>query len=574
MTSAIVGGVNLEAAHALGELGAVAGDIESVFLEAGNRLGDAVGCWRAISETFTALAGQFERDDIRRCVDVLGAALQVAMALGKSGGGDALARLAELGSELAAMRGRLERLGRTIAEVKLVALNAKVEAAHLDEGSTDFSVFTREIDRLAQDAAGELSMLDKELRALAAEAGEAHHAQVAFAESHGAELLTVTRRLDEGLRNLSHQRHQVAEAATSIGDRSRLAGDRVGQAVLALQIGDITRQRTEHVVEALTVVTGLDGDTLGLAAADVTQATALVASLQARQLDQSAADLETEVGQVARSLAALAEETQAIGRLGRESFGCGENAFLVGFASEIGNVERLLEDYASAFSRTGEIMAAVASASTAMVAHVEALHSIEADLKIMALNASFKCSRLGDRGRTLSVVAQSLRQLANRTVEDAGVLMTGLQAALDTAHMLAHGTEAGDGDAISQAVGRLREASELLAAIGAEQAAALHMLETDSRRAQDLLGGSASAIAASDGFARRLRAVAGGLAGSADGIPTDDARAHELKEKVLSRLAGNYTMASERALHDLFGGDDRGQPAAETAELDVDDLLF
>ena len=43
-----------------------------------------------------------------------------------------------------------------------------------------------------------------------------------------------------------------------MGDRSKHMGERIGSAVMALQIGDITRQRIEHVEFAL----GLFNDVL------------------------------------------------------------------------------------------------------------------------------------------------------------------------------------------------------------------------------------------------------------------------------------------------------------------------
>jgi methyl-accepting chemotaxis protein len=572
MTSAIVSGLQVGAAHAISELGEIAGTLETVFLDAGNGLAEAVECWRSISTSFTALAGQFDREDIQRCIDELGATLAVAAALGGAGGGGAKTLLMELAEGLGAMRARLERLSRTVAEVKLVALNAKVEAAHLDGRSTDFSVFTREIDRLAASATAELAMLEGELRQLADETAGAHREQASFNDNHGSELLTVSRRLDDDLKTLARQRRQVADAATSIGERSRQAGDRVAQAVLALQIGDITRQRTEHVAEALGLMAGLQSGGDGLDADDIGQASALVATLQSRQLEQTAGDMEREVGQVTTTLTAMAGEMDAIARLGNESFGSeGGSSFLESLGREIAHIQTLLEGYATAFSRTEAIMASVAQATAAMVAHVEAIHSIEADLKIMALNASFKCSRLGDQGRTLSVVAQSLRHLATRTVEDAAVLMSGLQSAMATARSLAQGGQDQGGGAITSAITSLREAAALLTTIGAEQSAALELLHTDSRRAQQLLTAVADGIAGSRDFVRRLRSVAGDLTSASEDTVIDPDRVEQLKDLVLTRLAGNYTMASERTLHDLFGG---GEEAAAGTADNIDDLFF
>lgn len=569
MTSASIAG--LETAQALADLDRVAGAIESVFLDAGERLGRALGCWRATAATFAGLAHDYEGDDMQRCVDGLQGALTVASALADDRDGAATARLADLAAALTAMAMRLERLAKTVGEVKLVALNAKVEAAHLESDRSEFGVFTQEIDRLAREAMAELAVLRAELNSLTSLTASAHDAQAGFNQGHGAELQAVCRRLEEGLHQLALRRRRIAEAAQHIGQRSAAAGDRVAGLISSLQIGDITRQRIEHVSQALGLLGDLPALAPSLGFEEGQQAAALVAGLQAAQLDHSAADLERDSTRVGDNLAALAAEAEEIARLGKASFGGDEGrSFLESLAAELARTQDLLEGYGNALGQTEAAMQVVTKATADMVAHVEAVHSIEADLKIMGLNASFKCARLGDKGRTLSVVAQTLRQLANRTVEDAGALMQGLDAARALADRLADGHTASAG--IGGALEHVRAAARFMAADGAAQDQALGRLDDDSATARRLLSEAAGGIQVTADFSARLKAVAGQLhlAGAELDLPPE--RADFLRRQVLDNLAGNYTMASERALHDLFDGG--GAAAEEEATVDVDDLLF
>lgn len=571
MTNASTTG--LESALSIAELEQVSGTIETVFLETGARLGEAVECWRAIAASFGVLAGQYDGEDMRRCVTGLNAALAVADGQGSSAAESAAARLGQLNGALNAMGTRLTRLGKTVGEVKLVALNAKVEAAHLDAGSVDFSVFTREIDRLATDAAAELAQMQSALHSLAAQTAAAHQAQVAFSTGHGAELQAVCERLNGGIGQLAAQRQRIGAAATRIGERSRQAGDHVAELISALQVGDITRQRTEHAAQALGLLSDLPSLAPTLSAEEVRQAAALVTALQASQLEQAAADLDHELAEISANLEALSREERDLAELGRSSFtGSTEGAsFLDGLAAEMARTRSLMERYGDALSHIESAMRVVDKAAHAMMAHVEAVHSIEADLKIMALNASFKCARLGDKGRTLSVVAQSLRQLANRTVEDAAHLMDALKAAMAIAESLSSGQ--GEASRIAEAQDELRAAADLLSANGTSQDAALTTLDADGTRAHAQLRAAAEGIGGASGFSVRLKAVAARLRESAEAVPVPPERAEELRSTVLANLAGNYTMASERALHQMFGGENGAAPA-EAEPVDVDDLLF
>lgn len=570
MTNASTTG--LDSARAIGDLDQVSGSIEAIFLDAGARLGEAVGCWHVIAGSFSALASQYDGDDMRRCTSGLNAALAVAGSGGTRAADGAGERLAELSGALNAMATRLGRLGKTIGEVKLVALNAKVEAAHLDAGSVDFSVFTREIDRLAADAAAELGQMDRALHSLAEQTAAAHRMQAVFRDSHGAELQAVCERLNGGIGQLSAQRQRIADAAARIGERSRLAGDHIAELISALQVGDITRQRIEHVSQALGLLSDLPSLAPTLSAADARQAAAMVLALQASQLDHTAGDLDTQLADISTNMNALSREAQELAELGRSSFaGAGGASFLDGLAAEMERTENLLQRYGEALSNTEATMRVVGQAAGAMMAHVEAVHSIEADLKIMALNASFKCARLGDKGRTLSVVAQSLRQLANRTVEDAGHLMDSLKAAMAIADTLSRDDDRAAG--IGGALAELRDAATLLRANGASQDAALNALEGNGTRAREHLRAAADRMEGAAGFSVRFRAVAEHLRERAATVPVAPDRADELRRTVLANLTGNYTMASERALHQLFDDSDPGA-AADEAPVDVDALLF
>lgn len=561
--------VGLVTAQATTELDHLAGSIETVFLESGERLGDAVGCWRAISSSFGSLAAQYECDDMRRCVEGLSRALNTAASLGTRTNEQAQGLLGDLGSALSAMQNRLNRLNKTIAEVKLVALNAKVEVAHLDVARADFSVFTGEIDRLAIDAAGELSALAKELRHLDMEMSMASSTQAGFSTRHGAELQSVCQRLSEGLALLSSQRQRIADAASQIGSRSNEAGDHIAEVVSALQIGDISRQRTEHVSQALTLLGDLATHSPGLSPEDALHARALVSTLQATQLDQTADSLDRDAGEVARNLSALAEEAVEVGRLGRESFaGANGTSFLENLGTEISRVQTLLEGYGEALTHTEATMRSVTLATKAMVSHVETIHSIEADLKVMALNASFKCARLGDKGRTLEVVAQNLRQLASRTVEDAEALMSGLGTATRTAESLTH--DQGETD-IDKALDDLRQAAATLS--GTDNKTALSGLESDSVKAQTLLHEAAQRIGGAGEFSSRLRQIATRLRQSVADITIDPSRIDILEKQILANLTSNYTMASERSLHEMFSSGATA-PTAESDANDLDDILF
>ncbi|MFX8453401.1 hypothetical protein ABTL48_20620, partial [Acinetobacter baumannii] len=69
----------------------------------------------------------------------------------------------------------------------------------------------------------------------------------------------IGQRLRQNLAAVAAHRRQAATAAMEIGRRSQAIAEGVGRTVVALQIGDITRQRLEHIDHAVAVlVRGLE----------------------------------------------------------------------------------------------------------------------------------------------------------------------------------------------------------------------------------------------------------------------------------------------------------------------------
>ncbi|HEY0834088.1 MAG TPA: hypothetical protein VGE72_09295, partial [Azospirillum sp.] len=405
-------------------------------------------------------------------------------------------------------------------------------------------------------------------------------------------------RLDACLDVVRRHRDNAATAAVEIGARSRRIAEKVGGAVKSLQIGDITRQRAEHVGHALDVLAqalGRDGSGNGdgggeawCAALSADQRAAVVAAicrLQSTQAGRAAAEFEREIRSLAAALLTLADESRAIVGLGGRLYGAADRAgasFLADLAAELGTAEALMATCRAARAEVDRVAETASRSLADLVSEIEAVRTIEVDMRLVGLNTALKCGRLGDQGRTLSVIAQELRAYANATVEDAQAVMAGLRAVVDAAQALhRRGTEQGAarmallGQETAGAVARLD-------AVGAGLSSALATLEGEGGRVARVLADTAAGITVHDDVGRALRAAAQRLdalaashGGAGNGGTGEDADV--VRDRVLAILKGHYTMASERDIHDLFTGADAAagrDPPAGKAEANVDDLLF
>ncbi|MDR3436892.1 hypothetical protein [Telmatospirillum sp.] len=563
--------------------------IESSFQRAGEDLSRAVDALQRVTRSSLTLSQQMAEDALATSTARLQtAATRVTELSGKTGTGQA--SLAALTSLTTGIEERIARLSRTISEAKILGINAKIEAAHVTARDVDFSVFTREIGRLAELAEASLAKLGAELASLGKLIDSARGDQETFERDNQQSLATVVRRLEANLLKIRERQQTATTASAVLGERSQSITGHVAKVVADLQIADITRQRVEHVVHGLDVAASVfdpSGDGEDVSDDQRRAIVAEICSLEAAQLHNAESDFSREINRIVENLKALAVDAEGIYNQGHAVFGAagaGESSFLGELGRDLDQVCALLEKYAQSRGMIENVTRSVTTGVSEMVKYLSAVHSIEADMRVMGLNATLKCSRLGNEGRALSVIAQELRVFANRTADDGAIIMKGLEKLIAAAEGLASGDQSDDSTDITGLTEEMKGAVHTLEIANNELAGPIAALEDDSRLIGDALAGTVTHMTAQSGNVETLRRVFSRLEELAKVGPEEmTGDLQEVKERVLRMVKGRYTMAREHEIHALFdqvdGGDlpgggvrPSGAPAAEAVNLD--DFLF
>jgi len=562
---------------ALADLRRAASPIEAMSLGLGAHLARAIDALGRTAANFHDLSRRLDGGELACPVQTLGAAAAriAGLATSQDGIGDAeLAQMAELAT---AMPGCLARLSKVIAGVKALGVNARVEAAGVAAAGQDFSVFTHEIGRLANVAETGLRELGREVQQVAATLRAARTGRSAFGQTHGQSLAAVAARIAAGLESVTAHRRDAAVAMANAGERSARARARVDEAVRALQIGDITRQRVEHACQAFRLLA--ETQAADLDTEERALLVAMVCRLQAAQLLRTADDISHEMARLTDSLRALADESHALAAEGEHILrgACDSDSFLVDLENEMRNADELLVHYRQAKSGVGGQVDAVSAMVKEMVRHVVSLRSTEVDMRVMGLNATFKCGRMGTEGRALSVIAQELRSHAGQTVETAGALMAHLERAIEVADRLTRSAEVDTSVAgLSTLIASMTDAVGQLGAAARHTEDSLAGLENESASVRTIIGEAMTCLAGQGGIVAELRRIASVLRSRAGDVRLDDPRAESIRARILETMEARYTMASERQVHLLFAGDDdaTAEPAVAADEPGLDDILF
>ncbi|MBN9362918.1 MULTISPECIES: hypothetical protein [unclassified Devosia] len=563
--------------------------IDGAFVAVGSRLAECAEILSRLTESFETLPIDLEGPDLTEATDRLAVvgrrAGEIAVSLG--------AEQADLNRLVEALRGAahpISELRRTVKMMGIVAINARVVAASVVSETEDFGVFTTDIAQLSESAATTIQRFSRTYEALTIVVGEAATARASFEAAHRDTLSTLAVELERDLGEVTEQRLTSVRSSAITGQMSRAITDKVATTVMALQVGDATRQRVEHVEAALRDLAmilprgvadggeaehGEEGNQ-GLVSDSATDLAFPATELQRLQLAGARETLIVEMASGAEALTRLADDVGAVLEHARQVYGSAENRSAL---SELhGAVRRavtVLRDCESEREKLDRVAGAVSETVKVLLEHVEAVQEIEYKMRLVSLNAAVKCAQLGPRGRALDVIAQQLRTLTGETVVSAHEAVERLNAAARFSAAFTHATGAGAGR-----VGDLeREAAASLTqleTVGMRMKKALVELYDDGPRVAERLNQAVDSLANHAAISEAFSDIELGLAGliRPQELQPTGAEPNPALAEFLAALRRRYTMDAERRVHDAFTGIEVApEPVADGGD-GLDDLFF
>lgn len=549
--------------------------IETTFLAVGGRLSEGATMLNRVTKVFEALPAQLQSAELieaaTRLADV-GEQAKTIASLFASEQAD-LGRLVEV---VAAAEHPISELRRTVKMMGIVAINARVVAASVVGDSDDFDVFTTDIAQLSESATSTIQAFTTAYRRLTDEVGKAARQRGQSQNSHADTLNGLAVGMELALADLARQRAISVDSTAETGRVSRQIVGRIASAVMALQVGDATRQRIEHVEAGIADICALiEPGTLD--ADEAIMARSVVGGLLVAQLSSAADAFESDVAQAGDALGDLARDAGSIMSQSRAVYGQTNSggSSLATLSEAVRHAALVLRDCEAERSKLEGVATAVLGTVGVLLSHVEAVQEIEANMRLVSLNAAVKCAQLGPRGAALNVIARQLRELTGETVAAAEGAMTGLHEAAGVAQSFG---AAANGDTAGR-VGQLEQQASAalvqLQQVDKALAEALGTLNRDGPNVITLLGDAAETFASLAAISETIRDLQLQIVAE---CPVDDAVVPSgIIADALAAHRKRYTMDAERRIHEkLFGADLAVVAAAEpaTAEAVEDDDIF
>jgi hypothetical protein len=536
-------------------LGGVFAQSEQVCLSTGESLGTTLESFGKLAEIFTALPAALNSEEFRGAVSRLS---NLAGKIGDIGARltderAALGHLTELSHKITAP---VERLRTDIRTISALTINAKVEARSIDDVGDDLNSFIEELSRLAASAQATIEDYWNEHARLVELLQSSCRAQATFESSHQAKLFAAARELKETLAMISARCEGACNSAGEISQRSNKIGQEIGAVVMALQVGDSTRQRIEHADASIGEIAALmQSDALAEEASRHEDADAMTTSVACRlvsaQIAHALHEFEVEMGRIVGSLGHLSKQARDMVAFGAKVYGGSDQdkdeSFIGTLKSRLAISGALIQDASVARASVDRVLTAATDTLTSLQQRVRIVSGIVVDMTLIGMNGILKSVRVGNQGKGLSVIAQELRSYANHVIEGVERLKPALQQVIVSAEDFEASRLSRGQDSMAELERQMADALAEIQLSGTQMSDALKTLSQEGKRASGALDRSATDLGRNDD----LRATLSNAAADLDDL------AQDIDEDGLALPCGGlvpgfsrrYTMAAERQIH-------------------------
>ncbi len=553
--------------------------VESRFSEAGERLAASLDMIGSLIEALDRLGLTLNVDSVSRTSNDL---LSTASGLNALPASQKrrVAHLDQLKSASAVLDTDIDTMRTTLRYLRAFALNVKITAGSTIRAAHEFAGFA---DRMCQQLDFGVTQLDElgdELARLRNQLDGALTFEQGLGCKYKQLIPAVPDKLAVDAETLRIHHARIAQVAASVAAIARDIQMKVGKALMALQIGDITRQRIEHVQ------LGIQVSARTVAEADLSpeardRAERRLLHMVADQMADIASDFEAEAAKVTQNLAGMAKDTTQLMVIHGLSDNGGD---LRDLEVSLGRAGLLVDDVTAAMTNAQRISGETVSSVEALARRVDAIQKVKRDIQQMAINSSLRCNRLGEIGKPLSVIAIELSSHASHLEDAADQTLGSLKSLAELAHSVSE-DEPEDAQLDAGRLNRVHEDLRRAADVVEKDLVGLGAQGEETARS---LAQAADQLGLKEDLGDALHTAAIALVSAAGPVVDDLTDIAGVVDAALTEIGRCYTMARERtihAAHAVFSEDDRveiqqddaiAQAPAEAAEAidEFDDLLF
>ncbi len=551
---------------------------ETYFLTIGAQLNDFQERARSLSSTAGQIADQVANTEGKATLTEVGdllATLQKYLDHWDNQWHNSALQLRRSEALLPQVETPLDEFRKIHKKLRMLGISTKIESARLGSAAAGFETLANDVEMLSVQVIDRSAQIACQIAKLARLLKDTLTCFSAIEQQQKTRARQVISALSISLGELTKINERCHGAIGVISLVSSSISTKLGQVVMSLQFHDIVRQQIEHIVSAFnTVMTSVSMHQATGVDHDVNEEFSAVTELQAAQLQHSADELSEALNRIASSLGGIVKDvTEMVGDI-RAIAGVAGSADSSRFSQMAGDLAVVNESLQECSEANRQLQAAIEDVEVTVHTvseHVEFIEKVGSEIELIALNSQIKAARTGIEGAALAVLAEAIQRLSLDTLTQTTTVTTTLK------------------EITGEIKGMNQVADTVSIALDREVTDIMHELGRLLMTLQELNGRIVSTVSGMErgieGLAEDIGAAMGSLSEQQemvsslhDGVATltlivAEARA-ELPELAaqqvaarLRELSSNYTMQSERAVHErLYGQSGEQHDGLETTQ--------
>jgi uncharacterized coiled-coil protein SlyX len=548
-------------------------EIEQRFLSAGDVLVEAHENIQVLIQALDRITGSFEQTSADQTIGALQNAIselhgRIERETGRAEDLRATAR------KLTAIQGEISKIRAILRYLAACAVSTRVAAA----GNDKFMAFANEIGNYVRNAEQEVAGFSRKVTQMSSELdriGEEHKHAVAFARSA---VDTVSPQLMEAAEAIERRRAQLEQLAGRAAPVMHAAASKFTDALSALQIGDMTRQRIEHVQENIRALLDMmrrEPDVPGICVPAAQLFNVLTASLSA-EFDK---DTRNVVGAL-RGVVGNARDIYHLVRnlSGQADPGADPTNGIV--KDRLGAMRDLVVEIEQAGRRSAGVDATIKRLAVELLDNrgdIGNLRQVQGDIRLLAINAYLHGSQMGDLGRTIGAIATEINLEGEKLGRSANAILQALTA------LGWEGEKSGRSDVGRDLVADLDAVGAALQKMDDESSGSIRLIATQGEAIAERIETVVRSLDFSGQLGERLAACSMALRKAASDARPGPSRTNPQDLQTFSEQAyARYTMQSERDLHltvftDMqppVASNDQTDRAGSASEDEVEDFFL
>ncbi|WP_407158165.1 chemotaxis protein [Bradyrhizobium sp. STM 3557] len=536
-------------AAAVTSIAGVSSQIEDSFAEIGDRLSQGHRIFKELEASLVVLAQELSGTGIESASQALQNIADrlndVALALPAEA-----ALLGDIGEQAKQAGAILKLLSGHIQMITIVARSARIEAASFDGERQSFLDFTREAFELGQAAQRSVEACTRDGVQLAKAVEAALARQREFENLHRSELLSVAAGLVSARSELKVQQVGGARLTEMAATAASRIASAITEAVMALQSGDATRQRLEHISQGLGRMPQPAPNLMLEASAAAAAAAWLIGQLQAEQLKDTKRAFDQDLARTVSALGAIMCDAGGLVAQSRAIYG-GESEDASSFLAVVKQRLSQASNLIAACEQSGVSVDNALSVVTETVGRfreaISGLGDAVGDIILIGMNASLRAARAGAKGNAFVVIANELKAAADQMSAGAHRLRPVLDRIETLVGELRERRAKGNAAELARLEPAVLNALQEVEAGNEQLVGLMTRLARESAAFDELLGRARDRMTALDQASAALPALAAAIAAQNAAPPLPLLSAAD--ESLLGELFTRYTMEREREVH-------------------------